>query len=48
MNIMVEGSGRRMRHVKLRPGAEIDEAALTALIRAAYDDIRGRTAGESE
>ena len=45
---LLEGSGRRMRHVKLRPGAEIDEAALTALIRAAYDDIRGRTAGESE
>jgi hypothetical protein len=37
---LLEGSGRRMRHVKLRPGAPIDAAALTALIDAAYEDIK--------
>ena len=39
---LLEGSGKRMRHVKLRPDAAIDPAALSALIDAAYDDIRGR------
>jgi hypothetical protein len=29
-----------MRHVKLRPGAEVDEDALRALIAAAYADVR--------
>lgn len=42
---LLEGSGKRMRHVKLRPGVAIDEEALGALIRAAYDDMRQRTAG---
>jgi hypothetical protein len=31
-----------MRHVKLRWGAPIPEAALEALIAAAYADIRAR------
>lgn len=39
---LLEGSGKRMRHVKLRLGAEVDEQALTALIDAAYRDINGR------
>ena len=39
---LLEGSGKRMRHVKLRPGAEVDELALTALIEAAYADVRAR------
>jgi hypothetical protein len=39
---LLEGSGKRMRHVKLRPGAEVDEDALSALIGAAYADVRGR------
>ena len=33
---VLEGSGKRMRHVKLRPGAESDDAALGQLIDAAY------------
>lgn len=41
---LLEGSGRRMRHVKLRPGRDRDEAALGALIAAAYHDIRHRLA----
>ena len=33
---LLEGSGKRMRHVKLRPDAESDDAALGELIDAAY------------
>jgi hypothetical protein len=36
---LLEGSGRYMRHVKLRPGVAFDESALEALISAAYRDI---------
>ena len=39
---LLEGKGRNMRHVKLRPGAEFDEEALTDLIHNAYMDMRGR------
>lgn len=37
---LLEGGGLRMRHVKLRPGRRVDEAALGALVTAAYDDVR--------
>ncbi len=43
---LLEGTGRRMRHVKLRPGAPVDDAALAALVRAAHADIRRRLADE--
>lgn len=33
---LLEGEGRRMRHVKLRPGQALDAEALEALIREAY------------
>jgi hypothetical protein len=39
---LLEGEGRRMRHVKLRPGVPVDAEALQALIEAAYHDIRKR------
>lgn len=39
---LLEGTGRRMRHVKLRPEREVDVAALAALIQAAYTDMRRR------
>lgn len=39
---LLEGSGKRMRHVKLRAGRALDEAALGALIEAAYRDIKTR------
>jgi hypothetical protein len=39
---LMEGTGKRMRHVKLRPGSEIDASALTALIRASYLDMKAR------
>jgi hypothetical protein len=41
---LLEGSGKRGRHVKLRPDSEVDNAALAALIKAAYLDIRARIA----
>jgi hypothetical protein len=39
---MLEGTGRFMRHVKLRPGSDVDAAALTRLIEAAYRDMKHR------
>jgi len=41
---LLEGNGKRMRHVKLRPGASVDWAALSTLIDAAYSDIKTRLA----
>lgn len=43
---LLQGTGKRMRHVKLRWGENIDEAALTSLITTAYADMR-RRAGPS-
>jgi len=37
---LLEGSGKRMRHVKL--GGDVDEVALADLITAAYQDVRVR------
>ena len=42
---LLEGAGKRMRHVKLRPGRMPDEAALGDLVTAAYHDIRRRLVG---
>lgn len=39
---LLQGTGKRMRHVKLRFGQEIDADALTALIHAADRDLRQR------
>jgi hypothetical protein len=39
---LLEGTGRFMRHVKLRAGREIDGVALRRLIDAAYADIMQR------
>ena len=41
---LLEGTGKRMRHVKLRPGSDVDSAALKKLIRDAYVDIKARIA----
>ena len=40
---LLEGTGRFMRHVKLRPGQAVDETALRGLIEAAYKDMQGRS-----
>lgn len=39
---VLQGSGKRMRHVKLRPGEKHDETSLDALIAAAYVDLKRR------
>jgi hypothetical protein len=39
---LLEGSGRFMRHVKLKRGRDVDPIALTGLIEAAYADMRRR------
>ena len=39
---LLQGSGKFMRHVKVRPGPALNEAALTRLIEAAYEDIKAR------
>jgi hypothetical protein len=39
---LLEGTGKRGRHVKLRPGGEVDSVALGQLVDAAYVDIRVR------
>lgn len=39
---LLSGSGKRMRHVKLQPGFEVDTKALTTLIEAAYLDMKRR------
>jgi hypothetical protein len=44
---LLEGSGKRMRHVQCRPGALPDAAALQLLIEAAYADIKSRLELES-
>ena len=41
---LLEGSGKRMRHVKLRWGQPVNEAALGDLIEAAHRDMRARVA----
>ena len=43
---LLEGSGKRMRHVKLTADSEPNVAALRALISAAYAEIATRLAAE--
>lgn len=39
---LLQGTGRFMRHVKLRPDTPANTAALSRLIAAAYADIKAR------
>jgi hypothetical protein len=39
---LLQGSGKFMRHVKLKPGTAINTAALSKLIDVAYSDIKAR------
>jgi len=39
---LLQGNGKFMRHVKLRPGTATDEEALSGLIDAAWVDIKAR------
>ena len=39
---LLEGTGKFMRHVKLRPDDDVDAAALKKLIETAYTDMKRR------
>lgn len=41
---LLEGTGKLMRHVKIKPGRPVNETALRALIERAYADIKRRIA----
>lgn len=45
---MLEGSGKVMRHVKIRPREPLDAAAVSNLIRAAYADMQRRLREEKQ
>lgn len=47
-NRLLEGQGKRMRHIKVRAGSAIDEEAIQGLIDSAYADIKLRLKMESE
>lgn len=40
---LLEGTGKFMRHVKLRPEHDVDTMALRTLIETAYADMKGRS-----
>ncbi len=42
---LLQGAGKRMRHVKIRWGQPLDVAALEDLVVAAYRDIQARLGG---
>jgi hypothetical protein len=39
---LLQGTGKRMRHVKLTPGEPFDSKALGALIQQSYEDVKAR------
>lgn len=39
---LLQGTGKFMRHIKLWPGQQVDDAALRRLIYAAYIDMKQR------
>jgi hypothetical protein len=39
---LLQGTGNRMRHVKVKPGVPIDSRALGALIQESYALVQGR------
>lgn len=43
---LLEGTGKFMRHVKLRPDRQVDAKALKELIHTAYIDMKERLKGE--
>jgi hypothetical protein len=46
-DLLLQGTGKFMRHVKLRPGDDVDAMALTKLITTAYVDMKERVWRES-
>ena len=43
---LLEGTGKFMRHVKLRPESDVDAPALRKLIETAYRDMKQRVMAE--
>jgi hypothetical protein len=43
---LLQGTGKWMRHVKLRPDRDVDEAGLMKLIETAYADMKERLQAE--
>jgi hypothetical protein len=43
---LLEGNGKFMRHVKLRPECDVDATALMNLIKSAYYDMKARVKAE--
>jgi hypothetical protein len=43
---LLEGTGKFMRHVKLKPGSDVDASAFKRLIDTAYTDMRERLHAE--
>ena len=43
---VLEGDGKFMRHVKLRPERELDDRTLMKLIETAYADMKARLSAE--
>ena len=43
---LLQGTGKFMRHVKLRPDAVVNGTALTKLVHTAYTDMRRRLQAE--
>jgi hypothetical protein len=41
---LLEGTGKFMRHAKLRPQVDVDTAALSALVDVAYLDVKRKLA----
>jgi hypothetical protein len=39
---LLQGTGKHIRHIKLKPGATVNDLALRNLIEAAYADIKVR------
>jgi hypothetical protein len=42
---LLEGTGKYMRHVKIRPGTGVDAKAMKELIDTAYSDMKSRING---
>jgi hypothetical protein len=43
---LLEGTGKFMRHVKLRPDSDVHATTLTKLIKTAYSDMKRRLKSE--
>jgi hypothetical protein len=44
---LLEGTGKFMRHVKLKPGHDVDRRALAKMIESAYADLKRACEGAS-